>query len=112
MLKKIRATKSGFSNVIKQIPPESYKKFKIDYNQSNNININEVRYESDDDASICYKNKRIQNLFRNLQKDPKSIFYSIENLSRTTLNNARKSTYDKDKVFVNSYNQSEDENFY
>ena len=58
------------------------------------------------------KNNRIQNLFRNLQKDPKSIFYSIENLSRTILNKARKSTYDKDKVFVNLYNQSEDENFY
>ena len=58
------------------------------------------------------KNNRIQNLFRNLQKDPESIFYSIENLSRTILNKARKSTYDKDKVFVNLYNQSEDENFY
>ena len=51
------------------------------------------------------KNNRIQNLFRNLQKDPKSIFYFIENLSRTILNKARKSTYDKDKVFVNLYNQ-------
>ena len=58
------------------------------------------------------KNNRIQNLFRNLQKDPKSIFYSIENLSRTILNKARKSTYDKDKVFVNFYNQLEDKNFY
>ena len=58
------------------------------------------------------KNNRIQSLFRNLQKDPKSIFYSIENLSRTILNKARKSTYDKDKVFVNLYNQLEDKNFY
>ena len=58
------------------------------------------------------KSKRIQNLFRNLQKDPKSIFSSIENLSRTILNKARKSTYDKDKVFVNLYNQLEDKNFY
>ena len=57
------------------------------------------------------KNNRIQNLFRNLQKDPKSIFYSIENVSRTILNKARKSTYDKDKVFVNLYNQLEDKNF-
>ena len=31
-------------------------------------------------------NNRIQNLFRNLQKDPKSIFYSVLNLSRTLLN--------------------------
>ena len=58
------------------------------------------------------KSKRIQNLFRNLQKDPKSIFSSIENLSRTILNRARKSTYDKGKVFVNLYNKLEDKNFY
>ena len=58
------------------------------------------------------KTNRIQNLFRNLQKDPKSIFYAIENLSRTILNKARKSAYDKDKVFVNLYDQLEDENFY
>ena len=50
------------------------------------------------------KNNRIQNLFRNLQKDPKSIFYYIENLSRIILNKARKSAYGKDKVFVNLYN--------
>ena len=47
------------------------------------------------------KNIRIQNLFRNLQKDPKGIFYAIESLSRAILNKARKSAYDKDKVFVN-----------
>ena len=58
------------------------------------------------------KNNRIQNLFRNLQKGPKSLFYSIENLSRTILNKARKPTYDKDKVFVNLYNQLEDKSFY
>ena len=51
-------------------------------------------------------------MFRNLQKDPKSIFSSIENLSRAILNKARKSTYDKYKVFVNLYNQLEDKNFY
>ena len=58
------------------------------------------------------KINRIQNLFRNLQKDPKSIFYAIENLSRTILNKARKSAYDKGKVFVNLYDQLEDKNFY
>ena len=57
-------------------------------------------------------NIRIQNLLKNLQKDSKSIFYAVENLSRTILNNARKSIYDKDKVFVNSYNQLEDKIFY
>ena len=50
--KKIAAAKDVFSNIIKQIPPESYKKIKIDYDQSNNINIEEVKkYEPppDDD---------------------------------------------------------------
>ena len=41
--KKIDAAKDIFSNIIKQIPTESYKKFKIDYDQSNNINIEEVK---------------------------------------------------------------------
>ena len=41
--KKIAAAKGVFSKIIKQIPPESYKKFKIDYDQSNNINIEEVK---------------------------------------------------------------------
>ena len=58
------------------------------------------------------KTNRIQNLFRNLQEDPKSIFYVIENLSRTILNKARKSAYDKDKVFVNLYDQLEDKSIY
>ena len=58
------------------------------------------------------KNKRIQNLFRNLQKDSKSIFYSVINLSNSPRNKAKKSTYDKDKVFVNLYNELEDKNFY
>ena len=42
-VKKINAAKDIFSNIIKQIPPESYKKFKIDYDQSGNINIEEVK---------------------------------------------------------------------
>ena len=41
--KKIDAAKYIFSNIIKQIPPESHKKFKIDYNQSDNIDIEEVK---------------------------------------------------------------------
>ena len=47
--------KNVFSNIIKQILPESYKKFKIDHDQSNNIDISEVKYESDDDISFWYK---------------------------------------------------------
>ena len=58
------------------------------------------------------KNKRIQNLFRDLQKDSRSIFYSVGNLSNSLLNKTKKSTYDKDKVFVNLYNELEEKNFY
>ena len=58
------------------------------------------------------KKNRIQNLFRNLQKDPRSVFYSVGNLSKSILNKATKSVYEKDKVFVNLYNQLEDKNFY
>ena len=70
--KKIEAAKNVFSNIIKQIPPESYKRFKIDYHQSNDIDISEVKYESDDDVSYYIENNRIQNLFKHLQKDSKS----------------------------------------
>ena len=58
------------------------------------------------------KNKRIQNLFRNLQKDPRSIFYFVGNLSNSSLNKAKNLTCDKGKVFVNLYNELEDKNFY
>ena len=51
-------------------------------------------------------------MFRNLQKNPRSIFYSVGNLSNSLLNKAKKSTYDKDKVFVSLYNELEDKNFY
>ena len=56
------------------------------------------------------KNNRIQNLFKNLQKDPRRIFYSIGNLSRSILNKARKSPHDEDKIYLNLYNQLEDKN--
>ena len=57
-------------------------------------------------------NNRIQNLFRSVQKDSKSVFYSISNLCKTLINKAKKSTYAKDNVFVNLYNQLDDKNFY
>ena len=46
--KKIESAKEIFSNIIKRIPPESYRKFKIDYDQSNNIDIGEIKCTSDD----------------------------------------------------------------
>ena len=54
--------------------------------------------------------KRI-NLFNSLQKDPKSIFYLVRHVSRTLFNKTMKSTFEKDKVFVNLYDQSENKNF-
>ena len=45
-----------------------------------------------------HKNNRIQNLFKNLQKDLKSVFHSIGNLSQSILSKAKKSIYDKDRV--------------
>ena len=51
-----------------------------------------------------YNKNRIQNLFNNLQKEPKSLFYSVANLSRTLSNKEKKYTYAKDNVFVNLYN--------
>ena len=58
------------------------------------------------------KNNRVENLFGNLQKDPRSVFYSIQNLSKSIKNQANKSVYEKDKVFLNLYKQLEDKNFY
>ena len=63
-------------------------------------------------SKIDVKNNKIQNLFRNLQMDPRSVFYPVGNLSNSILNKATKSVYEKDKVFVNLYNQLEDKNFY
>ena len=55
-------------------------------------------------------NTKVNNLSNNLQKNLKSIFYLIGNLSKTVLNKASKSVFDKDKVFVNLYNKLEDKN--
>ena len=40
--------------------------------------------------------KRVENLFKNFQKDPKSVFYSTGNFSKSILNKANKSVYEKD----------------
>ena len=56
------------------------------------------------------KNLRIQSLFKTLKNDPKSVFYSVGNLSKTIINKVQKSVYDK--VFVNLYEKLEDKNFH
>ena len=55
--------KNVFRNTIKQIPPESYKEIqfknsKIDYDQSNNIDIIEVKYDSDYNISFWFKKQQ------------------------------------------------------
>ena len=55
--------------------------------------------------------KRIQNLFKTLQKDSKSVFYPTANLSKNVLKKLKKSTYRKDRVFSELYQKLEDKNF-
>ena len=57
-------------------------------------------------------NSRVENLFKKLQEDPKSVFYSVGNLSNSVFKKAFKSFYEKDKVFVNLQNQLKEKNFY
>ena len=47
-IEKIEQAKNIFSNIIENIPRENYKKFKIDYDQSNDISISEIHSDSDD----------------------------------------------------------------
>ena len=57
--------------------------------------------------------KRANNLFNALQKNPKSIFYLTGNAtSKTLFNKAAKSAFEKDKVFVNLYNQLENKKIF
>ena len=58
------------------------------------------------------KNLQKQNLLKTLQNDPKSVFYSVGSLSKAIINKAKKSVYNKDKVFVNLYEKLEDKNFH
>ena len=51
--------------------------------------------------------KQLNNLFGKLRKDLNRLFYSVEKIIRNLLNKARKSVYEKDKVFYNFYNQIE-----
>ena len=66
----------------------------------------------ENDKKTNEKSLPIQNLFKILQNDPKSVFYSVWNLSKTIINKVKKSVYDKDKVFVNLYEKLEDKNFH
>ena len=56
------------------------------------------------------KLKQTKNLFKKLIKDEKSIFYAADRITRTLLNKAKKSLYEKDKVFYKYYLDLEGKN--
>ena len=62
-------------------------------------------------TSQTTEKKRVEHLFKNLQIDLKSAFYLTGNLSKSILNKANKSVYEKGKVFVNLFKLLEDKNF-
>ena len=51
--------------------------------------------------------KQLKNLFEKLTKDSNSLFYSVEKINKNLLNKARKSVYEKDKVFYKLQNEIE-----
>ena len=53
--------------------------------------------------------KQAKNLFKKLINDQDSVFYSADKINSTLLNKARKSVYEKDKVFYKIYNSLEDQ---
>ena len=55
--------------------------------------------------------KRIQNLFKTLQKDSKSALYANTSISKNLLKKINKSSYQKDRVFNELYQKLEDKNF-
>ena len=46
------------------------------------------------------KNKRVQNLFRSLQNDPKSVFLTANEITKSLLKKGKMGPYNKDDVFV------------
>lgn len=56
------------------------------------------------------KLKQTKNLFNSLSQDEFSVFYATDKISGGLLNKAKKSFYSKDKLFVRSYNESENKN--
>ena len=50
-------------------------------------------------------------LFKSLQNDPKSVFYTTNKITKSLLKKAKMAPYNKDDVFVKLYEQIEDKNF-
>ena len=56
------------------------------------------------------KFKRAKNLYNALKEDEESIFFSSEKITKQLIKKAKKSKYEKDKVFLSLYNNIEDVN--
>ena len=56
------------------------------------------------------KLKQTTSLFKKLIKDENSIFHAADRITRTLLNKARESLYEKDKIFYKYYLDLEDKN--
>ena len=55
--------------------------------------------------------KRVQNLFKTLQKDSKSVFYANTKISENLFKKLNKSTCQNDQVFNELYQKLEGKNF-
>ena len=51
--------------------------------------------------------KKVKNLYKPLQRDDESVFYTSEKINNTLIKKAKRSNYSKDKVFLNLYKQLE-----
>ena len=58
------------------------------------------------------KNKQLQNLFRSLQNNPRSVFYTTTKWTKALIKKAQTTAYVKDKVFVNLHDKLDDKGFY
>ena len=56
------------------------------------------------------KLKQTKNLFKKLIKVEKSVFHAVDTINRSLLGKAKKSTYEKDKVFYKYFLDLEDKN--
>lgn len=54
--------------------------------------------------------KQTRNLFRKLIRDNKSVFYAVDSINKTLLSKAKKSLYEKDKIFYKYYSNFENKN--
>lgn len=54
--------------------------------------------------------KQTRKLFRKLIRDNKSVFYAVDRINKTLLSKAKKSLYEKDKIFYKYYSNFENKN--